>query len=125
MKYRTAEICISVCHSRDESVYDCFKDLFKEVVTFAKSILDSCPEALKLTNSAFDFDKSSYLSILRFIILKCRWLDIRYKAWLIFKTFAEPGVKTVRDAGIDAIGELIKTEHGVRIEDAIPDGAEL
>ncbi|KDN61891.1 hypothetical protein CSUB01_03184 [Colletotrichum sublineola] len=112
MRYRMAKICISACHYRDESVYDWFKDLFKEVVTFAKTILDSCPEALEPTNSKFDFYESSYLSLLEFVIFKCRWLDIRYEAWLTLKTLAEREVKPA---------DL----HGVQIKEVTLDDARL
>ncbi|GKT61119.1 C6 zinc finger domain protein [Colletotrichum tofieldiae] len=120
MKYRTAKICIGVCQYHDESAYDWFKDSFEVVVTLAKSILDSCPETLEC------FDKSSHLPLLEFVVLKCRWLGIRYEAWLILKKIAELGVKPVDRAGIDAIGKrIMEKEHDVQIEEGTPGGVAL
>ncbi|KAK1981046.1 hypothetical protein LZ30DRAFT_103579 [Colletotrichum cereale] len=126
MKYRTAKICVNVCHSSDESAYDRFKDLFEGVVLFANSILNSCPEALEYTNSEFDFDKSSYLPLLEFVILKCRSLVIRYDAWLILEKLAARKTKPVNLARIFTIGKrIIETEHRVQIEEVTQENSGL
>ncbi|KAK2035084.1 hypothetical protein LX32DRAFT_712798 [Colletotrichum zoysiae] len=98
MKYQAAKICISVCRSHDESVYDCFKEPFRRIVTLARLILDSCPDAAAAADNdaaatsdpaEFKFDfATSYLPLLEFVITKCRWLDIRYEAWCIVWTLA-------------------------------------
>ncbi|KDN60767.1 hypothetical protein CSUB01_05959 [Colletotrichum sublineola] len=124
MKCWTAKICVGVCQSRDESAYDWFKDLFKEVVTLARFILESCPETLEPTNSRFDFDKSSYLPLLEFVILKCRWLGIRYDAWLIVRALATRQNKQASYNELCVVGQrIIEEEHRVKINEITPKNA--
>ncbi|KAK2006182.1 hypothetical protein LZ32DRAFT_670188 [Colletotrichum eremochloae] len=126
MKYWTAMICIGACHFHDESVYDCFKDFFKKIVTLAKSILDSCPESLTSTSSEFHFSKSSYLSLLEFAIFKCRWLDIRYEAWLVLQEIAAQKDRSVYHSRIYTVGKrMIEKEHDVSIEEVTQNNAAL
>ncbi|KAK2036204.1 hypothetical protein LZ31DRAFT_601461 [Colletotrichum somersetense] len=115
MKYWTAKICIVACNSRDESVYDCFKEYFNEIVALAKSTLANCLETVEPTHSEFDFDKSSYLSLLEFVIFKCRWLDIRYAAWLVLERLAARQ-NLVTCARIYTIGKrMMEIEHNPSI----------
>ncbi|OHW91162.1 C6 zinc finger domain-containing protein [Colletotrichum incanum] len=126
MKYQTAKICISVCRSHDESVYDCFKDLFRRIVTLARLILDSCPD-ITPEPSDFKFDfKTSYLPLLEFVIVKCRWLDIRYEAWLIVWKLATSPTEPVIRENLHLVGKrMIEREHNAKIEEVTRDNAGL
>ncbi|KAK2041831.1 hypothetical protein LZ31DRAFT_383478 [Colletotrichum somersetense] len=134
MKYQAAKICISVCRSHDESVYDCFKEPFRRIVTLARLILDSCPDAAAPAAdddaasdpAEFKFDfATSYLPLLEFVITKCRWLDIRYEAWCIVWTLATERTPTTRVGGhgrggrgscLHLLGQrMIEREHNVKI----------
>ncbi|OHF03715.1 hypothetical protein CORC01_01034 [Colletotrichum orchidophilum] len=137
MKYHAAKICISVCRSHDESVYDCFKENFGRIVTLARLILDSCPddvgdgaaphEQTHTQDFTFDF-KTSYLSLIEFVIVKCRWLDIRYQAWLIAWELAtgrrEP--VTLGHNNLHYVGKrMIEREHNVSIDEVTRETASL
>ncbi|KAK1979720.1 hypothetical protein LZ30DRAFT_630629, partial [Colletotrichum cereale] len=135
MKYQTAKICISVCRSHDESVYDCFKDPFRRIVTLARLILDSCPDddddddAHPATEFRFDFT-TSYLPLLEFVIAKCRWLDIRYEAWLVVRTLAAERTRARRaprhGRRLHLVGErMIEREHNVQIDEVTRHNAAL
>ncbi|GJC80846.1 putative transcriptional regulatory protein C15D4.02 [Colletotrichum liriopes] len=126
MKYQTAKICISVCRSHDESVYDCFKDLFRRIVTLARLILDSCPDVTpEPSDFKFDF-KTSYLPLLEFVIVKCRWLDIRYEAWLIVWKLATGRTEPVIRDNLHLVGKrMIEREHNAKIEEVTRDNAGL
>ncbi|KAK1996551.1 hypothetical protein LX36DRAFT_580167 [Colletotrichum falcatum] len=133
MKYQAAKICISVCRSHDESVYDCFKDMFRRIVTLARLILDSsCSDddddaANNETPAEFKFDfTTSYLPLLEFVIAKCRWLDIRYEAWLIVRALAAAGRAPARDGLLLLVGQrMIEREHNVKIDEVTRDNAGL
>ncbi|GKT46836.1 putative transcriptional regulatory protein [Colletotrichum spaethianum] len=126
MKYQTAKICISVCRSHDESVYDYFKDLFGRIVTLAKLILDSCPDITpEPTDFKFDF-MTSYLPLLEFVIAKCRWLDIRYEAWLIAWKLATGRTEPVTRNSLHLVAQrMIEREHNVKIEEVTRENAGL
>ncbi|KAK1634628.1 hypothetical protein BDP81DRAFT_324286 [Colletotrichum phormii] len=130
MKYQAAKICISVCRSYDESVYDCFKENFARIVVLARLILDSCPDVPSETTDDFTFDfKPSFLSLIEFVIVKCRWLDIRYQAWLIAWELAmgrrEP-VTLGEGHNLHYIGKrMIEREHNVSIEEVTRQNASL
>ncbi|KAK1503644.1 hypothetical protein CABS01_09033 [Colletotrichum abscissum] len=130
MKYQAAKICISVCRSHDESVYDCFKENFARIVVLARLILDSCPDVPPETPDDFQFDfKPSFLSLVEFVIVKCRWLDIRYQAWLIAWELAmgrrEP-VTLGEGHELHYIGKrMIEREHNVSIEEVTRQNASL
>ncbi|KAK1598894.1 uncharacterized protein LY79DRAFT_505463 [Colletotrichum navitas] len=138
MKYQAAKICISVCRSHDESVYDCFKDPFRRIVTLARLILDSCPDAAAAAAAAaaapdppeFDFDfTTSYLPLLEFVIAKCRWLDIRYEAWRIVRALATERTPRVLARGrllLHLVGQrMIEREHNVNIDEVTRHNAGL
>ncbi|KAK7453091.1 hypothetical protein Landi51_04086 [Colletotrichum acutatum] len=130
MKYQAAKICISVCRSHDESVYDCFKENFARIVVLARLILDSCPDVPPEAPDDFQFDfKPSFLSLVEFVIVKCRWLDIRYQAWLIAWELAmgrrEP-VTLGEGHELHYIGKrMIEREHNVSIEEVTRQNASL
>ncbi|WYZ39942.1 hypothetical protein EsH8_IV_000283 [Colletotrichum jinshuiense] len=126
MKYQTAKICISVCRSHDESVYDCFKDYFRRIVTLAGLILESCPDAApESTEYKFEF-KTSYLPLLEFVIAKCRWLEIRYQAWHIVCELAMARKEPVTLGNLHLVGRrMIEREHNVNIEEVTRENAGL
>ncbi|EFQ25137.1 hypothetical protein CGRA01v4_06528 [Colletotrichum graminicola] len=124
MKYQTAKICISVCRSHDESVYDCFKDPFRRIVTLARLILDSFPDA-DPAEFAFDFT-TSYLPLLEFVITKCRWLDIRYEAWRIVRALATERTPRVARGGLHLVGQrMIEREHNAKMDEVTRHNAGL
>ncbi|KAJ0159302.1 hypothetical protein CTA2_9959, partial [Colletotrichum tanaceti] len=133
MKYQTAKICISVCRSHDESVYDYFKDMFRRIVTLAQLILDSCPEdgddaaAAADASSSYKFDfRVSYLPLLEFVVAKCRWLDIRYEAWLIIWRLATARAEPVARDNLHLVGRrMIEREHNVKMDEVTRDNAGL
>ncbi|KAK2012349.1 hypothetical protein LZ32DRAFT_605572 [Colletotrichum eremochloae] len=129
MKYQAAKICISVCRSHDESVYDCFKDLFRRIVTLARLILDSCLDVAVTpsTEAEFKFDfTTSYLPLLEFVITKCRWLEIRYEAWLLVRALATQRAPPVARDRLHLVGErMIEREHNVKMDEVTRHNAGL
>ncbi|GJC95923.1 C6 finger domain-containing protein [Colletotrichum higginsianum IMI 349063] len=132
MKYQTAKICISVCRSHDESVYDYFKELFRRIVTLAQLILDSCPDDVAPpptppADASYKFDfRVSYLPLLEFVVVKCRWLDIRYEAWLIIWRLATARAESVARDNLHLIGRrMIEREHNVKMDEVTRDNAGL
>ncbi|OLN85672.1 hypothetical protein CCHL11_08285 [Colletotrichum chlorophyti] len=127
MKYQTAKICVCVCRSHDESVYDCFKDFFRRIMNLARLILDSCPDGGSddATQYKFDFEVS-YLPLLEFVIAKCRWLDIRYQAWLLVWELATARTETVTFGRLHLVGRrMIEKEHNVSIDEVTKENAHL
>ncbi|TDZ18969.1 Aspercryptin biosynthesis cluster-specific transcription regulator atnN [Colletotrichum orbiculare MAFF 240422] len=88
MKYLAARICVCVCRSLDESVYDHFREGFRRIVALARDIYARCPELPPdSTQYSFSF-QMSYLPLLEFVIAKCRWLDVRHQAYTIVAQLA-------------------------------------
>ncbi|GJC89512.1 cAMP-independent regulatory protein pac2 [Colletotrichum liriopes] len=119
MKCLTAKICILVCHFHDESIYDRFKMWFSRIVTLASSTLENRPD-VPPTDYKLSF-KTRCLPLLEFIILKCRWLHIRYQAWDIVRKIDKDQKDPILRVGI----KIIEEEHNVKIEDVNRDYGRL
>ncbi|KAF6806394.1 C6 finger domain-containing protein [Colletotrichum sojae] len=129
MKYLAAKICVSVCRSHDESVYDCFKDSFRQLTALAAEILAACPDTPSVQKQEqeyrFDFEMS-YLPLLEFVITKCRWLEIRYRAWLIVWELAMVRTEPATLGSLPLVGRrMIEREHNARMEEVSPENASL
>ncbi|KAL0931199.1 C6 finger domain-containing protein [Colletotrichum truncatum] len=126
MKYLTAKICVSICRSHDESVYDCFKDSFRRITALAQEIYQSCLE-IPAESAEYRFNfKMSYLPLLEFVVTKCRWLDIRYQAWMIVWGLATARNEPITLRNLHLVGKrTIEREHNAKIEEINRENAHL
>ncbi|GKT61228.1 C6 zinc finger domain protein [Colletotrichum tofieldiae] len=126
MKYLTIKICISVCRFQDESAYDSFSEFFKRIVQAATWILENCSKRTsESTERRFDFE-TSYLPLLEFVIVKCRWLEIRYQALDIVWKLATGSREPVACGNLYSVGmRMIKEEHNVKNENVASTTADL
>ncbi|KAI8253230.1 hypothetical protein K4K53_010348 [Colletotrichum sp. SAR 10_77] len=126
MKYWVAKMCISVCRFSDESAYDSFKTHFRRITSLAQEILTRCPE-LPPDSSLYSFNfEMSYLPLMEFVISKCRWLDIRYQAWLIVCELATGRREPVTLGNLHLVGQrMIEQEHNVKIQEVNRENAPL
>ncbi|KAK1981048.1 hypothetical protein LZ30DRAFT_721531 [Colletotrichum cereale] len=118
MRCVAAKICILACHYHDETTYDIFNDSFSRIVTLAESILKKNRDDPAVATGCKCSANMGCLPLLEFVILKCRWLGIRYRAWSVVRQFPEGRQEGVTRDEILRIGsELIGREHGVKIEE--------
>ncbi|KAF9877482.1 C6 finger domain-containing protein [Colletotrichum karsti] len=123
MKYWAAKICVSVCQSHDESVYDSYKNEFRRMVAIAQEIASRCP-ILPPESPLYRFNyEMSYLALMEFVITKCRWLELRYHAWLIVWELAA-AQQPVTLGDLHLVGRrMIEIEHNANIEEVSRENA--